>query len=67
MPGRLGQGRLVPVAGNRDLLEARLEEARDEEDFAAWAVRLQALAELRALSGADDRPQPPRSRVILVP
>jgi hypothetical protein len=39
---------------DRELLE------RDEdEDIVAWSLRLQALAELRALAGADDRPEFP--------
>jgi hypothetical protein len=39
---------------DRDLLEA------DEEvDIVGWSLRLQALAELRALAGAEDRPEFP--------
>jgi hypothetical protein len=30
----------------------------DDEDIVAWSLRLQALAELRALAGADERPEP---------
>jgi hypothetical protein len=39
---------------DRDLLEA------DEDvDIVGWSLRLQALAELRALAGAEDRPEFP--------
>ena len=30
----------------------------DEDDIVAWSLRLQALAELRALAGAEERPDP---------
>jgi hypothetical protein len=39
---------------DRDLLEA------DEDvDIVGWSLRLQALAELRALAGGEDRPEFP--------
>jgi hypothetical protein len=40
------------VVVDRDLAEL------DDEDIVAWSLRLQALAELRALAGADERPEP---------
>lgn len=39
---------------DRDLLQVD-----EDEDIVAWSLRLQALAELRALAGADDRPEFP--------
>jgi hypothetical protein len=32
----------------------------EDEDVATWSLRLQALAELRALAGAEERPDPVR-------
>ncbi|HEX2025502.1 MAG TPA: hypothetical protein VHH92_03810 [Actinomycetota bacterium] len=32
----------------------------DDDDIVAWSLRLQALAELRALAGGDERPDPTR-------
>jgi hypothetical protein len=37
---------------DRELVEV------DEDDIVAWSLRLQALAELRSLAGADERPDP---------
>jgi hypothetical protein len=44
------RGRLGGV--DRELVEL------DDDDMVAWSLRLQALAELRALAGAEERPDP---------
>jgi hypothetical protein len=51
MPGGRSRGRVGVV--DRELLELD-----EDDDIVAWSLRLQALAELRALAGGDERPDP---------
>jgi hypothetical protein len=47
------------VEGDWSSVDRDLLEVDEDEDIVAWSLRLQALAELRALAGADDRPEFP--------
>jgi hypothetical protein len=49
---------LTPVR-EAGVVDRELLERDEDEDIVAWSLRLQALAELRALAGADDRPEFP--------